>query len=103
MEVKGVIGVKEVKDKCLVEWETKSVQCKNLRLPGFFTFLLFYPFTFIYWFYEQRKAVRGTTFLCFLSVERLFQLCVTVTCSLAKLLLYADKLVVLGHTVGAAH
>ena len=33
----------------------------------------------------------------------LSQLCVSVTCGLAEFLLDADELVVLGHTVGAAH
>lgn len=77
---------------------------KRMEMRGHcFTFLLFYLYTFTRRLYEQRKAVRGTTSPCVLFVERLFQLGVTVTCSLAKLLLYADKLVVLGHTVGAAH
>ena len=56
MEVKGVIGVKEVKDKCLVEWETKSGQRKNLWLSGFFTFLLFYLYTFTRRLYERKKG-----------------------------------------------
>ena len=33
----------------------------------------------------------------------LFQLRITVSCAIAQLLFDADKLVVLGHTVGTAH
>ena len=35
--------------------------------------------------------------------SKLFQLLITVNCAIAQLLFNADKLVVLGHTVGTAH